>query len=98
MTPALELRMCVGRGLDQTMAPITTPISATLADVDLLPEPVMLLVTRPGFKRSMTGEQEEPAENDTVEIGPDTETVSASSNDLVEMIEAETLDSGSTAE
>ena len=45
------------------------------------------------LQKKQDGEQEETAENDTVEIGPDTETLSASSNDLVEMIEAETLDS-----
>ena len=45
------------------------------------------------LRKKQDGHQEEPAENDTVEICPDTETVSASSNDLVEVIEAETLDS-----
>ena len=44
------------------------------------------------LRKKQDGHQEEPAENDTVEIGPDTETMSASSNELVEMIEAETLD------
>ena len=53
VTPALELQMCVGRGhLDKTMAPSTTPLRDTLADVDLLPEPVTLLVARPGSGRS----------------------------------------------
>ena len=50
--PRPELQMCVGRGLDQTIAPSTTPISYTLADVDLLPEPVSLLAARPGSGRS----------------------------------------------
>ena len=52
MTPALELQMSMGRGLDQTMAPSTYPISDTLVDVDLLPKPVTLLVVRPGSGRS----------------------------------------------
>ena len=50
--PALQLQMCLGRVLYQTMDPSTTAISSTLADVDLLTQPMTLLVARPGSGRS----------------------------------------------
>ena len=57
MTPALELQMCdgrgEGRGLDRTMAPSTYPIRDTLADGDLLLEPVILLAEQPGSRKSI---------------------------------------------
>ena len=53
MTPALELQMCEGRGLDKTMAPSTFPIRDTLADGDLLLESVILLAEQPGSRRSI---------------------------------------------
>ena len=50
--PRLELQMCEGMGLDQAMAPSTTcnHISGSPNDVDLLPEPRMKYVARPGCR------------------------------------------------